>query len=306
MFRHYLDLEYPIAAAQLVFTMLGMGAALRPGDFLHLLRAPRALVTGIVYQLVAVPLLAAAWVFLFPLDAGLAVGLFILAAVPGGSLSNVFTWLGGGNVPLSISLTAVLTLGALGTTPLLLSLLTAGALPGLVMPVGRMLAEIVLLLLLPLAAGMSLQRRFPGAAPRLARLFLRGGLVLVGVVVVGALGSGRIRVDAYGWLGPLVLIGFCHAALFGGELAARLAGLGHREQFAIGIEAAARNGNLALLLAVSLLRSAPEPVAAGAVFAILYYGGTALVTGLLAVPIYRARARRVDARAARPPFVTPG
>ena len=121
--RNYADYEYPVASGQLFLAMLGMGALLTPHDFLLEVKKPKGLIVGLVFQWAWVPLIALALSELLPIPAGIAVGLIFVAAVPGGTLSNIFTLFGRGNIALSIGLTSITTVAALVTTPLLLKLL---------------------------------------------------------------------------------------------------------------------------------------------------------------------------------------
>src|SRR5579884_2507765 len=106
MFPWYPEYEYPLARLQLVLFMLGMGLTLSVTDFLAVLRRPRSFCAGFTGQVLVLPWLAVAVNALGRLEGGLAVGLILVAAMPGGSLSKLFTYLGRGNVPLSISLSA--------------------------------------------------------------------------------------------------------------------------------------------------------------------------------------------------------
>ena len=152
---NYAAYEYVLASSQLALAMLGMGALLSIDDFAAVLANPRGLGVGLSTQLLLVPLAAALLCRWLPVDAGLAVGMVLVAAVPGGTLSNLATLLGRGNVALSISLTVVTTVVCLLTTPLILRLLAAEQLPpAFSMPAARIAREIALVLLLPLAAGM--------------------------------------------------------------------------------------------------------------------------------------------------------
>ena len=87
--------------------MLGMGALLVPRDFVAVVREPRGLLVGLTVQLVAAPLIAFAIGVWLSVPAGIAAGLVLVGAVPGGTMSNVVTHLGRGNIALSIGLTAV-------------------------------------------------------------------------------------------------------------------------------------------------------------------------------------------------------
>src|SRR4051812_39371334 len=100
MFQGYADWEYTLAALQLIAFMLAMGAKLVPGQFIHVLRKPRSFLVALGGHLFVIPLAAFGMNHLFALDSGLAVGLILVAAMPGGALAKFFTYFGHGNVPL--------------------------------------------------------------------------------------------------------------------------------------------------------------------------------------------------------------
>ena len=144
LIENYPRYEHLLASIQLALAMLGMGALLGPRDFGRVARSPRALCVGLLLQLVLVPGLAFVLGRVLPLEMGLAAGFVLVASVPGGTMSNLVTYLGRGNIALSISLTAVTTVGALATTPALLRLLVGAARPssGRVLVDDRDLAEL--------------------------------------------------------------------------------------------------------------------------------------------------------------------
>jgi BASS family bile acid:Na+ symporter len=292
----YLRHEFSVAALQLAFAMLGMGALLRPRDFAAVFAAPRSLLTGIALQLVAVPAVAGVVAATVAPATAIATGLALVAAVPGGSMSNLLTFLARGNAPLSIALTAVTTAACLATTPFLLGVLapeiSAGA---LVMPVARVATDIGLFLALPLVAGMALGAGMPEYRHLTARWAIRASVTLIGVMAAGAAAAGRIDPTAHGWAGPLAILALALGAQGAAVLTCRGLGVPARDASAIAIEVTVRNTNLALLLKASLFPARAgviDPVADGVLFTVLMYGGLALPAS---VPIVLA-GRRAKAR----------
>lgn len=299
-FDRYEDYEYPLACLQLVFFMLGMGANLLVADFAKVLRQPRALVIGLVCQLALSPLVAVLVSRAAGLEAGISVGLILAALMPGGALSKVFTYLGRGNIALSITLAAVTTLATVVVIPVALRTLAARHVPeDFQVPPEIVVREVGLFLLLPLLAGMGVGRLAPRWRHAFARWCLRAGLVFVALMIVGALGSGRIHPWDYGWQTPLTIILFCVGMqqlsmlpfyLFGGPRADRLS---------VGVEVTMRNMNLALLLKAVLFPAGQgqDPVGDGVLFVSLYYAAVALVAGLLLTLNHRRLHRQDQARA---------
>lgn len=304
MFDLYLSYEYYFAAAQLMLAMLGMGATLRLVDFVDVFREGRSLVLGLAMQLVAVPLIAHLVAVVLSVEPGIAVGIALVAAVPGGTMSNIVTHLAWGNTALSISMTTVSTLGCLLTTPIVLRVLAATHLPaGFEMPAAQVAFDIGVCLLLPLALGM-----FVGAKmPRIRKLFsnscIVGSLVVILFMIVGSAGAGRVDPWAYGWVGPLAILSFAFLAQRSAMALARAARVAGPDRLAIGVEVTIRNTNLALLIKASLLpvtAGVADPVADGAFFVALLYGGFALP---VALPACIANRRLELARVASKPEV---
>ena len=174
MFDFYLNYEYWFAATQLALAMLGMGATLKVRDFVAVAKNPWAISVGVVVQVLAVPLVAYVLLAVFSLDTGIAIGLALCAAIPGGTMSNVFTFLGRGHIALSIALTGVTTVACLVTTPIVLGFLISEHMPAdFSMPAASTALEIALILLLPLVLGMILLMLAPGIAPRISKICIR-------------------------------------------------------------------------------------------------------------------------------------
>jgi bile acid:Na+ symporter, BASS family len=300
---HRVDLvqQYPLyehwfARSQLLFFMLGMGATLSVGDFAQIFRRPRSLIVSALGQLLVVPLLAYAITQIARLEAGFAVGLILVSAMPGGAMSKVFTIIGRGNVALSITLSVVTTLSAIVTVPLLLRLLAASLIPeSFEMPTAEMVQELVLYLLLPLLAGMVVSGLRPTWSRPLARTSFIIGFPLVILMVVLSLASGRIRPGEHGWPVPLTIIVFCFLAQQVNMLPFRLFPWPRQDRLAAGIEVTMRNMNLALLLNAILFpadNAELKPLGSAVLFVILFYAATAMAIGLPLALNHRRMARR--------------
>lgn len=288
MFDWYPAHEVLFARVQLVLFMLGMGATLRPIDFVEVFRRPRPFLAALAGQLLVIPWLAVAVNHLFGFEGGIAVGMILVAAMPGGSLSKVFTYLGHGNVPLSISLSAFTTLASLVTVPLLLRLLAARYMGGFTMPIGYVVAEVTLCLLVPVLVGMIAARLWPRWRIVLARVSVRLGLVIVLVIVAGSLGAQRIRLGDQGLLVPLGIILFVILGMQLNMLAFYLLGWPRADRMAAGIEVTMRNMNLAILLQALL----PEEIRREVLFVALFYAAAAMGAGLPLTLNHRRMARR--------------
>lgn len=287
----YPQYEEWFARIQLVCFMLGMGVTLAVADFIKVAQKPRSLCLGLVGQICVIPLIALAINHLLDLDPPIALGLIMVAAMPGGSLSKVFVYLGRGNAPLSITLTAVSTLATVVTTPLTLRLLATEYIPDFEMPVAKIVTDVALFLLAPLAIGMVVGRIWPARQRTISRWAVRLGFVALMFIVVGSLAAGRIRPAEHGFLVPLAIVLFC---VLGQQLNMTpfyIFRLPRPDRLAVGIEATMRNMNLALLLKSSLFGAEGE-LADGVLFVVLFYGAVAFFAGVPLALNHRRLARR--------------
>ena len=192
--------------------MLGMGATLgSQRDFADVVRRPRSLVVAFLGHILLMPLIAVGVNAAFGLGGGIALGLILTAAMPGGTLSKAFTYLGRGNVPLAISLSLVSTLATLVTVPATLYFLGGAYIPaGFTMPIGAIVFDVVAFLLAPLLVGMAIGQTFPKIRQRFSRLSIRLGFGVVVAIVILSLGSGRIADRRrIGFMVPIAIIAFC-------------------------------------------------------------------------------------------------
>ena len=290
MFEEYPKYEYPIAAFQLSMVMMGMGAKLGWRDFLHMAKRPKSLAIGLVCQWIVIPLLAVGFGKMLGLGPGLAFGFVLVAAMPGGPMSTLYTHFGGGNAPLAIAMTAITTLASLVTVPLLLEVFGGAATAaGVAMPLGEILREIGLFLFLPLVAGMAIAENAPKIRGFVARWGMRLGTMALLVIVAGSLGSGRVKPMEHG-AGLLVwIIVFCVVSQQLSMIPFRIFKLPGEDRLAVGIEMTIRDINLALLLKASLFPAGrgDETFGNAVLFVTLCYGGTALVAGAITAVIFR-------------------
>ena len=276
----YIHYEYWIAALQLIFAMLGMGATLTVYDFTNELKVPKGVVTGTLIQLIAVPLIALLLIKAVGLTGGVAIGVALIAAIPGGTTSNIFTYMARGNSALSIAITALTTFACLATTPLILAMLITEYLPAnFTMPTQQIVNEIALTLLLPLIVGMLILRYLPTHARWISKWSIRASLFGILMIVVGSISAGRLNLSAFGVQNIVYISVFIMALTAMAWGVTKLLGLNLQDSTAIEIEVVVRNVNLAVLIkaslfpaTASLLNSESANLGDTVLFAILLYG----------------------------------
>ena len=234
----------------LAFIMFSLGLGLSGRDFTRVLRFPVAFGTGLLNQVLLLPLVALGLAHAFGLPPVFAVGLMIIALCPGGVTSNLLARLAGGNAPLSISLTAVTSLLSIVTVPLLLSLSMAhfvgeGAAPS-AGEITRLGLTMFLITAVPVSIGMAVTRKCPALVAKMAPGVSRAALFLFVLIIVAALvDNWEVFSGNLGTLGPVAVL--LNVIMLGlGLVSSRALGLGARDATTIAIETGVQNGTLAI------------------------------------------------------------
>ena len=268
------DVVLPIALA---FIMFSLGLGLTFGDFARVATRPRDFLVGAVSQVVLLPAVAYLLVSLWSLPPELALGVMIVAAAPGGVTSNLLTAFGRGDVALSISLTAVISLLSVVTIPLIVVFAHdrfMGADAGEVSVVETALG-VFLIVTLPALIGLATRRWAAGFATRFQPTARRASTLLFVLVLAGAIYQEHENALAYlEQAGPVTLV--LNVAMMAlAYLLARLFASGPRQRVAIAIECGVQNGTLAIAVATLLFGGGLAAVPA-ATYSILMFG-TALI-----------------------------
>ena len=238
--------------AVMALLMIVVGLELRTDDFKRVARYPRASTMGIVGSVTLLPALGFAMIALADLPYELAAGFILLVACPGGGMSNVFVYVGRGNVALSITLTAVASIVALVTMPLIASLgftILLAEDAHIKPPIMDMAISVIGLVIVPVMAGMVLRTRMPVWTAENERLLRRlSAILLACLIVVAGVGQwdmfethlGEATIWALIWVSSAMLLGYG---------VGMVAGLDRGESFAIMVEYGARNVALAITIA---------------------------------------------------------
>lgn len=265
----------------LFIVMVGMGMTLTLRDFRNIAVYPRATVAGTITQIVLMPLIAFALSWILDLPGPIAVGLVIIAACPGGTSSNLFTYLARGNVALSIVLTVTASLITILTLPLFTNIAMQyymDAAEQISLPVLKTIATLVVIILIPVALGMWIHNKAPRLAQRAdAIVGLFGLLVMAALIVAIAI---QVRDQIWTLLQTAgiaaVALNVCGIAL--GFASARLGGLSPADALTIAIELGIKNGTLGLLVTLTLLNSS-EMSAPSAVYSLIMFAFGFLLIG---------------------------
>lgn len=253
----------PHISAMLGIIMLGMGMTLHWQDFSHVLRHPRDLGLGLVVQFGCMPLLAFALCHVFALPPELAMGMILVGTAPGGTASNVLTFIARGDVAFSVAMTAAATLVSLLLTPPLTWLLGGVWVP---VDMGGLFWSIVKIVLVPVLLGLLLHHFQRGLVDRLMPF-----LPLASALVITLVIAGIIAVNAQNILsaGPAIFAAVIAHNLLGlavGWFAACRLRFAPSRRRALAIEIGTQNSGLATALA--LAHFTPAAAIAGALFSV--------------------------------------
>lgn len=267
-----IDVALPLSLA---FIMFSLGFGLTFADFGRVLAMPKAALTGMVLQVIAVPLVAFVLLQLVSLPPALAFGVMILAFCPGGVTSNILTKLAGGTVALSITLTAVVSLLSVITVPLLVDWAASAFLgeTAVVIDVTGIAVSMFAITAVPVVIGLLLRFVAKDFAERTEGTVSTIALVLFIVIVIAALATNwQLFMDNIGHLGPL-LIGMNALLLILGVLIARGIGLSGGDGLCISVEMGVQNAALGITVAglVAKTGGIPEFAVPAALYGITMY-----------------------------------
>ena len=264
----------------LAFIMLYLGLTLQAGDFQRVLQRPRALAAGLLGQLLMVPALGWLVASLMPLDPIMAVGLMVLAACPGGVSSGLLTHLARGDVALSISLTAVTSVAAVLSLPLVVTLSMQyfmHSAVGIDFPLASMVRSIFLLTTVPVLLGMGLRAWKPVEVSRIEPVASRIATGLFVLIVLSTFWDQRqVLFHHLSSIGPAAML-LNLLILLGAWGLSHQFGLRARDRIAVVTECGLQNSALGIFVCLQLLHS-PAMSVPSVVYALLMnLGGLAFV-----------------------------
>ena len=242
----------PVALA---IIMLGLGLTLTLDDFKRVVAYPKAVVIGLVCQMLLLPVVCFGIAKAFALPPELAVGLMLLAASPGGATANLFSHLANGDVALNITLTAVNSVLSLLTLPFIVNFALEQFIgEGKMIPLQfDKVLQVFAIVLIPVAIGMTLKNRSPSVAKKLERPIRVISAVVLVLVVIGAVVKERARILEYLQLVGGAAFTFNVVSMAIGYFVPLAFRLPRRQAIAIGMEIGVHNGTLAIAIASSPL-----------------------------------------------------
>lgn len=273
----------PIALA---IVMLGLGLSLTLADFGRVKDSPKAVAVGLGFQMIALPIVGYVVAMTFGLEGALAVGLMVLAFCPGGTTSNVISHIARGDLALSVSLTAVVSI----ITPLTIPLLTEASISKFMaasqsVPVNykQTLIALIAITIVPIVLGMSIRRKWPKVAAGAEKPVRTLSLILLFLIIAGLVKQQWENLPTFFAQVGLAAFVLNVTTMALGFFGAKGLKLTRRQQITIGIEVGVQNGTTALFVTGTLLES-PEMSIAPAVYSLLMFATAAVFSVLVYRP----------------------
>ena len=226
--------------------LFGMGTTLKLDDFLNVFKRPKEIGIGLSIQYIIMPLLAFTLANIFSLNEALTVGLVLVGTVPGGTASDVITFLAKGDLALSVSLTAVSTVISPILTPLITLILIGNH---IVFSPVDMFISIIQIVILPIALGLLVNYKFPKFAKELKEYLPAISSIAICLIIGGVLGSNKQAIlSTSGVIMLVIILQYCLAILLGLGIG-YLSGMKTKQSVTIAIELAFQNSGLSTSLA---------------------------------------------------------
>ncbi|MBF6057166.1 MULTISPECIES: bile acid:sodium symporter family protein [Thiomicrorhabdus] len=245
-----------ILPGALFLIMFGMGLSLRPQNFYQVAAAPKAVGIGLAAQLLLLPILAFILANLLQLSPEIAVGLMIIALAPSGATSNLFTFLSKGDVSLSISLTAVISIITPFTIPFVVALAMQyfmGTQSEFTLPIGKTILQLLVITVIPVALGMLIHAYKPKWAQAMQGFFKWFSVAFLALIILLIILKNAANMGSFFAQAGLATLLLNVIALLLGYQIARWSKLDKAQSTTIGFEVGLQNGTLALVVAGTLI-----------------------------------------------------
>lgn len=284
-----------IINAAIGLMMLGVALELKLDDFKRVFITPKAPVIGLVAQFILLPAFTFVLTLIINPPPSIALGMILVAACPGGNLSNIMTYLARGNCAISVSMTAVSTVAAIVMTPLNLALWgslnpqTAGILRKVSLSPVDVFITVFVILGVPLSIGLLISRSFPALAAKVRKPFKIFSLVFFIGIVAAALGINWQNFLNYVGLVFIGVLIHNALALNLGYWSGRLCRLSEPDNRAVSIEVGIQNSGLGLVLVFNFFDGL-----GGMAILVAWWGIWHIIAGLTAAFIFSRRPLTAD------------
>jgi len=273
-----------ILAIALIIIMFGMGLSLVKGDFIRLVQHPKAVIVGLVNQILLLPVIAYVLISLLDVETDIAIGIMILAACPGGPTSNLITYLAKGDIGLSISLTTVNSFITIFTIPFVIDFALSQFLEADEMvQIDKLqtVIQIFVIVIIPVSLGMALKNAQPAFADKMNKpVKIASGTVLF-LVIIGLILKKKEDLIPYLQQAGLAALVLNITTMLVGLATARIAKLNLAQSRTISIESGIQNGTMAIAIASGILMNDNYAIAPAVYSLIMFFtGGIVIALGM--------------------------
>ena len=242
-----------------------MGTTLKVDDFVNVFKKPKEISVGLLAQYIIMPVIAISLAKIFSLNDALTVGIILVGTVPGGTASDVITFLSNGDVALSVSLTAVSTVISPILTPIITLLLIGNQIH--FNPID-MFISILEIVIIPIILGLALNYKFPKFCDELKDYLPAISAIVICLIVAGVIGTNKQAILTSSGIIMLVIILQYFIAMFLGFCVGYLAGMDKKQIITVAIELSFQNSGLSTGLAKNHFPDLSQATVPGALYSV--------------------------------------
>jgi len=275
-----MDIGTIILAISLIIIMFGMGLSLVKDDFIRIFQNPRAIIVGLLNQIILLPIIAYFLISFFNVGTDIAIGVMILAACPGGPTSNLITHLAKGDTGLSVSLTTANSLITIFTIPFVIDFALTQFLDSSEMiQIDKLktVAQIFVIVIIPIAVGMALKNAKPAFADKMNKPVKIASAIVLFLVIIGLVLKKKEDLIPYLKQAGLIALALNVATMMIGFATAKIAKLNLAQSLTISIESGIQNGTMAIAIASGILMNENYAIAPAVYSLIMFFTGGAII-----------------------------
>jgi len=269
-----------VLAVCLFIIMFGMGLSLTLADFKRIIQRPKAILIGLLNQVVLLPIIGYLILMFFDVRPEIAVGIMILAAAPGGPTSNLISHLAKGDTALSVSLTAFSSLITIISLPFIVQFALVefmGKDQSVQLNIPEIIAQLMVITVIPVALGMLINNKKETFARKMDKPVKIASGVVLALVIVGLIVKEKAKIGGYFADAGMVALLLNIATMLVGFFTAKILKLNRAESVSISIESGIQNGTLAIAVATGVLANTEFAIAPSIYSLLMFLTGFAVI-----------------------------
>ncbi|MFT5891998.1 MAG: BASS family bile acid:Na+ symporter [Dokdonia sp.] len=277
-----MDIGTIILAVALIIIMFGMGLSLTLQDFTRLYQRPKAIIVGLLNQIILLPIIAYLLISVMEVHTDIAIGVMIIAACPGGPTSNLITHLAKGDTSLSVSLTAANSLITIFTIPFVIDFALRQFLNANEMiQIDKLqtVIQIFVVVIIPVTIGMAIKRSKPEFADKMSKPVKIASAAVLFLVIIALVLKKKEDIIPYLQQAGIATLALNLVTMIIGFATAKIAKLNSSQSITIAIESGIQNGTMAIAIASGILLNENYAIAP-AVYSLIMFVTSGLVIGI--------------------------